>query len=609
MKTIIVLLLACRLLSGLVYADVADDFWKTEQARNPKLTPPVLSVEQSRKQYEQRREFCLSRWTGKEALPVDDNCWRAIVNLSQGKFVAESNERLRKTAADRQASSGEIDFAAIKLVRAYYLFRNGKGLEDASHKAILDFFLAKDFKSKYVSENHELLFHASRYLMAAALPNETFKQYKSTGNQLAADDLKWLTRFIRFRAQCGWGEFSSSGYYRIDMESLLCLYDFAADDELRKLAGMMLDLMWAEVAQDSLNGMHCGAHGRIYWVQALMHGKEDLFGLQYLYFGNIDTSLCHNLWGSCDAFTSSWRPSDVVLHIALDRREPYESRQRAFLFNTDDPLPDKPLEGSIRRYTYWTPQFVVGAVQRQDAYPGDQHAKWYAHHEQHEWDVTIGSRTRSRLFTHHPRLDNKYAEMHGYWTGDLLCNCVSTFASQTVVLALYDIPKDQPCQYIHAYVPKSSFDEVIEENGWIFVREGDVYAGLRMLGEAPRWGTHEKFPNCEVISDGARNGAVCEVGRQQDFGSFEKFCNEIAANKIDFDKEKMTLTYTSKRGGTITIDTRGTRKIDGKSVDLDYGTYDSPFIQSAWKSGIIELHWGDKKQVLDFREVSQTSTP
>ncbi|TXK84327.1 hypothetical protein FU659_09790 [Paenibacillus sp. N3.4] len=44
---------------------------------------------------------------------------------------------------------------------------------------------------------------------------------------------------------------------------------------------------------------------------------------------------------------------------------------------------------------YWTPDFVMGCVQRQDDYPDIPSVSWYAHHEQHQWDITFGSKTQT----------------------------------------------------------------------------------------------------------------------------------------------------------------------------------------------------------------------
>ena len=227
----------------------------------------------------------------------------------------------------------------------------------------------------------------------------------------------------------------------------------------------------------------------------------------------------------------------------------------------------------------------MGCVQFQDPYPQSYAGKWYAHHEQHEWDLTIGTRVRSRIFTHHP---GKGGNEHGRWTGDMLCGCGHFFQNRTALIALYDIPAQESCQFIHAFLPKKDFDEVVEENGFIFVREGQVCAGLKMFG-GHHWANDPIWHDAEVISQGARNAVVCEVGLLRDFGGFAGFRRQIAANNVRFDQGGMSLSYDSKAQGRLYLDTKGARHLNGKPADLDYPTYDNPYVRSVWGSGVVEM--------------------
>lgn len=572
-------------------------------------TPPQ-NVAQSISGFRERREALLRALVPADLTaekvtdPVSDLYGeRAVACLVLGRFAAEANARLRHTTGwfDRphptgRKHKGECDFAAMKLCRAYYLFRDTEKLEPSTVKQIVRFFLTTDFESMHGSENHHLLFRTSRYLMAQALPDERFKAYGKTGRQLQAIDRRWLTRFIRFRARRGWGEFDSSCYFRPDWECLTCLHDYAQDPQVRHLAEMMLDLLLVDMAVDSLGGLYAGAHGRIYEREALDHAAASTYPLQYLYFGNVrrETIRAGTL---VDALVSSYRPKPLIVDIALNRPSAYENRERKHLHNTADVMPQRPIAGSIRKVTWYTPHYVLGTVNRQDPYPPGCPGAWYAHHEQHNWDLTIGTRTRSRLFTHHP--GNSPPE-HGYWTGDIRCCCGHFFQHRQAVVALYDIPEDQPHGFIHAWLPRDAFGEVLEEGGWIFVREAGVVAALRMVG-GHQWTTDGPWKDAEVQSPGRRNGAVCEVGLLSDFGSFEAFRRQILSNTVAFDPQAMTLTYRSKQVGSLAIDTRGKRQFNGRAVDLDYPTYDCPWLKSAWDSGVVLVTKDGRSMTLDFR--------
>ena len=92
------------------------------------------------------------------------------------------------------------------------------------------------------------------------------------------------------------------------------------------------------------------------------------------------------------------------------------------------------------------------------------------------------------------------------------------------------------------------------------------------------------------------------MGRVEDFGDFDAFRSEIASNGFRFDREKMRLTYTSKRAGSLYIDTTGVRKLNGKNADLDYDTYDCPYLRSVWKSGVVDVIKGKRRLHLDFNK-------
>jgi hypothetical protein len=511
------------------------------------------------------------------------------------RYVAHWFDHPHPTGRDHR---GENDFAAMKLCRAYYLFRNSGLLEPQTLEAIQRFFLSFDFESMYGSENHHFLFRTSRFLIASAWPEAIFEAYEKTGRELAVLDADWLDTFIRFRARRGWGEFSSSCYIVPDLECLLSLYDFSPSPTIQHLAGMMLDVRLVDMAVDSLGGMYCGAHGRIYQRDALDHRDESSLPIQYLYFGNMPEDWIDQRSTLVDVLTSGFRPAPIVLEIANERRQPYENRERAHLHNVDDVLPAQPLPGSIAKYTYWTPDYVMGAVVRQDSYPPDCPGRWYMHHEQHEWDFSVAGHPDARIFSHHP---GKIGNEHGYWTGDLKCGCGHFLQVKNVLLAVYDIPADEPLQYIHAYFPQSAFDELIESDDLIAARKGDVLVALR-FSNGCQWAATGDFQGSEIISQGSRSGVVCEVGLLADYPSLQTFAFQIAANTIHWAPDRVQLSYQSTSAGKLTIDAYGRRERNGEALDLEYPTYGSPYLASAWDSGLIEIKYGDDLLRLDFRK-------
>jgi hypothetical protein len=114
------------------------------------------------------------------------------------------------------------------------------------------------------------------------------------------------------------------------------------------------------------------------------------------------------------------------------------------------------------------------------------------------------------------------------------------------------------------------------------------------------WTFKGEWKDKEIISKGARNGAICEAGSSSDYDSFEQFRMEIMNNKIEFDSINMSLSYHSYRYGEITLSTDGIRHINGEPADLEYKTYDSPYMQSEWDSGVIIVRKDHSNLKLDF---------
>lgn len=532
----------------------------------------------------------------------------ALIDLFQNRNLVEANVGVRHLANwfDRppplgRDHQGECDFAALKLSRIHHLFQNTGRLEPSTSEQIKRFFLTQDFQSKHPSENHVLIFRVSRYLMAGAYPKEKFQAYGRSGAELQAEDQEWLKQFIRYRAKCGWGEFDSAHYLGPDWEALAGLHDFAPDETLRRLAGMMMEVLLADMAVDSLDGMYGGAHGRIYPHEALDHAREDTAGFQYLYFGTAEppNPAMNPL---VDALTCGYRPHPLVIDVALNRRHAYENRERKHLHNMSDTLPVLSLVESIRKYTYWTPDYVMGCVQHQDDYPPGT-AAIYAHHQQHEWDLTFRGHTRARVFSHHPGDFNE----HNHWTGDLGCGCGKFFQNRTALAAIYNIPPGQPHQEIHLYVPRASFDEVIEEAGRIYVRAGEGYAMLA-ASDPFEWTVDGEWKDCEVRLRSPRCTVVCEAGSAAEFGSFPAFRREVATNLLTFEAEPLWMKYVSKRAGTLSLDGSGKKKLNDQEIDLSYQALDCPYLQSGWESECIELTNGTQRRSYDFSTATIEST-
>ena len=478
---------------------------------------------------------------------------------------------------------GEPDFVTHILIRAVYQW--GYKLPEETMNLIHKFFTEQEMESKYKSENHMFLFHESRYLYGLKFPNAYFKQYQLTAAEAVEIDRKFLQEFIRFRAQRGWAEFDSYGYGPEVFRVLLNLYDFG-EPEMSKFAEMSANVMLMDMIMDCSveEGYYGGAHGRIYESATTDFREVGFYRIYQYYFGDRDDCGMY-----LEPMVSGFLPADYVYDVLNGRPDTWTNRECKHLHSITCPTPHKQVPqvpGSINKQTYVTPDYIIGGVTWQDDYPVDSEAAWYAHHQQHEWELSILPNPELRIFSHHPGSFGTEGKEHGYWTGDLGCCCVQTFSDKNIAMATYDIP-DTEEHFIHARVPFKHMEAEIDGK-FVWMKAERVYAML-WFSEGVKEG-REDLLDVEVRSYGQKHGVVCTVVPQAEYDSMDDFKAMVKANAPALDKATMTLTY-----GNLKMN-RNERFMDDEKVVFPYDTYDSPCVYSKHGSGIVET----ARVVLDF---------
>lgn len=481
---------------------------------------------------------------------------------------------------------GECDFVAHKLVRACWSAE--ALLPEKTREAIHRFFTKWDFSSKYCSENHIMLLHEARYLYALRYPETYFEQYAMTASQALEQDRTYLQEFIRFRARRGWAEFDSLGYGPEVFTVLLNLRDFG-EPQMAKYAEMSANVLLLDMLMDCSRkeGYYGGAHGRIYDDAVQDFRTAGMYSLYQLYFGDTTAEPAY-----VEAIASDFRPADYVYDVWRSRPERWENRECKHLRSiTEDPpqreLPQVP--GNINKRTLVTPDYMIGGVTWQDPYPAGSPAGWYAHHEQHEWELSILPEPDCRIFTHHPGHCGHEGNEHGYWTGDLKCCCGQFFSAGSVAMATYAIPEDGEA-FIVARIPFRRLRVEREDHYLWMEAPNGVCAALWFSGEIADG--CEENRDVEVRSYGRKHGVVCVAASREECGGMDRFRELVRSGKPFLDTGTMTLRY-----GDLEMSPGG-RKIGGAPVRFPYDTYDSPCVHSKWGSGIIETPMA----VLDFAD-------
>jgi hypothetical protein len=141
-----------------------------------------------------------------------------------------------------------------------------------------------------------------------------------------------------------------------------------------------------------------------------------------------------------------------------------------------DPDPNGVYMGEVNKFTYRTPDYMLSAAQ--DFRPGE---KGY---QQHIWQATLSP--YAVVFVTNPdSMRSGDGHRPSYWMANGRQPRVAQF--DNVLFALYDIPRypsaPRPLEarhyaFTHAYFPNWAFDEVVEQDGWVFGRVGEGYVAL-----------------------------------------------------------------------------------------------------------------------------------
>ena len=489
------------------------------------------------------------------------------------------------------------DFLAIRLswVLAEPLCYN-KLPEDVK-EGIRIFFTKKDHRSKFHSENHDLMFRATRYISAQEYPEEYFENYSMQGADMYEHDRKYLHDFLDFRAGQGWGEFDSD-YTSHVMIILAGLHKYAKDETLRVKCHMAMDVILMDMITDSLGYYYAGAHGRTYPGAIIERHRIGMSGLYRYYFG--DGYEKYGGAGRAMFYITDYVPSPIVYSVVKEKTEnfhPYENRERKHLhsYNTwggenIDWENLSQITGSISKYTYVCQDYAIGGINRQEDYPEGHRDAWYAHHQQQEWEFTLPD-TAHKIFSHHMAIssgpDNR-------WTGDLYCCCGSFYTNKDTAIAMYNIDNMNESDIVNAYVPFDAFEEKLLEEKYIFLSYGKLYISL-YVDNGYTVNDFDEFRNREIRSIGRQNALVLRVAYKSEYGSLSAFADAIKAMPVVFDREARVVSFDG-----ITLERNGNGECGVRNVYPYPEVYKSPYMNSVWDSKVIEVTDGKSTVVYDF---------
>jgi hypothetical protein len=496
------------------------------------------------------------------------------------------------------------------LIRPYYLFKapgyffNGRMTTAAANNLVAQMWAYAMPYSKlsqaagtwniYDSENHDAQAKSFNLLAAQIFKNRADyrDQVYADGSTPAQQYQAWHDHWSNYfdeRAKRGlFVEVASPTYHGYTLQAILNIYNFAEDPVLRRKAGMILDLDFADYAQQQLQNVWGGAKSRSYPVNSYDGQGDSMTDFGYLLFGPTAPVRNNHILMLA---TSGYYPPEVIRSLAIDRvgKGSFEDTTRrpgvgppGWDANNDwhvDPT------RSVVNYTYSTPDYVLGAA---EVNPADDHI---GPSNQNRWEgIIFDTTTRDRVYP-------QAAPTSVSTTQDAF------FAVQkkNVLITRKHRYTTQPTL---VYFP-ATLDAVNEQSGWLFVKEGSAYLAVRPANGGYRWLTSAKNKAASIdqrfvsLSDQG-SPIIFEAARAVQYASFAAFKTDILDNPRSF--ANGVLNYTASNGTkfVFTMDGR-TPKVNGSPISYaPPNLFDSPFMKSPWTSGKINISKSGRSATYDF---------
>jgi len=510
----------------------------------------------------------------------------------------------------------------------------------------------------YWTENHQILFTSSEYLIGQKYPETIFQNSGLTGREHMEKARIRALDWLRMRWDYGFSEFYSN-YYKENIAALINLIDFAEDEELVKKSKIVLDLLFYDVASQSQEGMYSTVSGRAY--ADYRQGSSTLNGLVTYLWSDGEELEPGTLYAK--KVTENYRLPPVITEIAKER-SPVVIRQSNGLDITE--LKTEGYYGTdtrsmmmqwgihaftnaetirnsmemIRRNNMFTNEFLSGlkyldftlirwlrleplisrildpqsngvVIQRGNTYTyktrdysmytvQNHHPGNFAN-QLHVFGVNIGN--HFAVFHTHPAVEKTVERQSpSYRVG--YGRLPHSVQNKNVNLSIYRIPEKKGfleldlLDYTRAHFPAEKFDTAFVADNYVFGKKGETY--IAFIGANPL--EYRDDANDDIIQEGRRVFWITEAGSKMEDGSFEAFTDRILHNEITFDDSTLELVYQSN-GEEYELTFGADFRIGGNVADTDYKRFDSPFIQAERKDTAITFAHNGASLFLDFENM------
>ena len=559
------------------------------------------------------------------------------------------------------------DFRLVNLIRILYEYgdRIPEEVRARVEETLLNFRYWWDEPGEnsmcYWSENHQILFASAEYLVGQKYPEAVFPSSGLTGREHMEKARVRALDWLRMRWNYGFIEYYSSVYYKEDIGPLINLIDFAEDEELVQKCRIILDLLFYDVASQSLGTMFSSVSGRAYQSNRIGREAAAFSGLTSYLWENgaeIGPGIMYGMM-----HTTSYEVPPVLRDIAMDtstvvirqsnglnlselKEEGYygsDNRSMMMQWGMESFTNPEVVRNSLAhirdcnmfsnyslrdfkilnyRLLHWlhleptvvrliNPQTNGVSIQKGNTYTyktpdysmytvQDHQVGDYGD-QQHVFGMNMGK--AFSIFHLHPAREKEVeSQSPNYWVG--YGHFPHSAQDRNVNLSIYNIPKKKGMMesalldYTRAYFPSCDFDTVVIDGNYAFGKLGETYCTF--IGATDfRWRDEARD---DLIQDGKLTYWITEAGSRSEDGSFESFVRRIRKNPVQFDPGGPSLSYESG-GQSYELDYGADFKVNGQVIDTEYPRYDSPYVQGNKKDRTFTFEMNGNYLFLDFENM------
>ena len=168
----------------------------------------------------------------------------------------------------------------------------------------------------YWSENHQILFASSEYLLGQMYPDFVFNNDGRTGLQHMQSAKVRILDWLEMRWNYGFTEFYSNVYYSEDIGGMINLIDYSDDEAIALKTAIIMDLLIYDVASQKSGNMFLSVSGRAYEKGRKGNPNASFYNITNNLWDSTKTPISHLNYGFLTS--KKYTTPSVLLEIGND---------------------------------------------------------------------------------------------------------------------------------------------------------------------------------------------------------------------------------------------------------------------------------------------------